>query len=309
MSYSGLAEARSPRQAWLAVVNTLRPRQWIKNTLVIAAAGAAGALGHDDVPGRIALAFIAFCMLASGIYAVNDVRDAAEDRLHPRKRHRPVAAGDLAARDALVLGGSLMVLGIALCVVVSPLLGLVGAGYVALTLSYTLLWRHVAILDLFAIAGGFVLRAVAGGVAAPVALSRWFLLVVTFAAVFVAAGKRSAELQRTDQERATAGAARAGRRRVLELYTERRLRLLMSAAAFCATFAYTFWAFAMPTADGVPWRPLSIIPFVACLIRYQLVVQLGAGEAPDELILRDRWLVLAGLAWLIVFALGVHAAS
>ncbi len=113
-----------PRRGRLhAVVATVRPRQWTKNLLVIAAAGAAGALGHDDVPLRVGLAFLAFCFLASGIYAVNDVRDAEEDRLHPRKRERPVAAGELAPAAALRLGAALMVAGLALCVAIRPLLG------------------------------------------------------------------------------------------------------------------------------------------------------------------------------------------
>ena len=158
MTEAGLG--RTPLRAALA---TIRPRQWIKNLLVVAAAGAAGALGHDDVPVRVGLAGIAFCLLASGIYAINDVRDAPEDRLHPRKRHRPVAAGELDPRAATWMGVSLMVAGLALCAAVRPLLAVVGAGYLALTLSYTLIWRHVVVLDVFAIAGGFVLRAVRVG--------------------------------------------------------------------------------------------------------------------------------------------------
>src|SRR2546421_6568813 len=96
------------RGRWHAALVMLRPRQWIKNALVIAAAGAAGALDHDDVPVRVGLACFAFCLLASGIYAVNDVRDVEEDRLHPRKRHRPVAAGELSPEAALMLGSGLM---------------------------------------------------------------------------------------------------------------------------------------------------------------------------------------------------------
>src|ERR1700760_1854006 len=119
------------RGTLLAVLVTLRPRQWIKNLLVIAAAGAAGALAHDDVPVRIGLAFIAFCMLASGIYAINDVRDAGEDRLHPRKRFRPVAAGELAPGAAVSLGAGLMMTGLMLCLFIQPLLVVVGAAYVA----------------------------------------------------------------------------------------------------------------------------------------------------------------------------------
>ena len=294
--------APAPKRGQMrAALVTLRPRQWIKNLLVIAAAGAAGALGHDDVPVRVGLAFIAFCLLASGLYAVNDVRDVAEDRKHPRKRRRPVAAGELDARAALGLGAALIATGLALCVIVRPLLLAVGAGYVALTLSYTALWRSVVLLDVFAIACGFVLRAVAGGVAAPVTLSRWFVIVVTFSALFVAAGKRQAELQRTT------GTALA-RRGVLRFYNAARLRSIVIASAAVALFAYCVWAFELPTADGVPWRPLTIVPFAVCVGRYVARVHAGEGEAPEELVLRDRWILLAGLVWLVMFAMGVDAA-
>ena len=308
---SGLSGATSaapalplrPRRGRLhAALVTIRPRQWIKNLLVIAAAGAAGALGHDDVPVRVGLAFVAFCLLASGIYAVNDVRDAEEDRLHPRKQTRPVAAGELAPAAALRLGVALMIAGLVLCALVRPLLLLVGASYVALTLTYSVLWRRVVILDIVAIAGGFVLRAVAGGVAAPVTLSRWFIVVITCAALLVAAGKRYAELTRT-----TADAA--AKRRVLHLYTPRRLRMILAASGAGALFAYGVWAFEIPTVDGVPWRPLTVIPFAAALVRYGQLVLSGDGEAPEELVLRDRWLALAAVSWLIVFAIGVQAAT
>ena len=203
----------APRRSRVyAALVTIRPRQWLKNALVIAAPGAAGALGRDDVPVRVGLACIAFCLLASGIYAVNDVRDIAEDRAHPRKRYRPVAAGELEPGTALALGAALMLTGLALCAAIRPLLLAVGAGYLALSLSYTALWRGVVILDVVAIAGGFVLRAIAGGVAAPVTLSRWFIAVVTFSALFVAAGKRLAELQRTARD----GLPRPGRAAVLQ---------------------------------------------------------------------------------------------
>ena len=283
-----------------AALVTMRPKQWIKNALVVAAAGAAGALGHDDVPVRVGLACVAFCLLASGIYAVNDVRDAPEDRLHPRKRHRPVAAGELDPRLATAFGITLLLIGLVVCALVRPLLGLVALGYVVLTVSYTLALRHIAILDIAAIAGGFVLRAVAGGVAAPVTLSRWFVLVVTSAAVLVAAGKRHAELRRTE-ELGTAG------RRVLTHYSAARLRLIIAGSAGLATFAYSVWAFNLR--DIELWRPLTIIPFTFCLLRYGSLVRSGGGEAPEEMLLTDRWLQVAGLVWLVLFALSVHAAS
>jgi decaprenyl-phosphate phosphoribosyltransferase len=284
-----------------AALAVMRPGQWLKNGLILAAAGAAGALGHDDVPVRVAVACFAFCLLSGGIYAVNDVRDRHEDRLHPRKCRRPVASGALRADLALLLGLGLIVVGVVMCVAVRPLLGLVGSGYVALTLSYTFVWREIVLFDLVAIAGGFVLRAVAGGVAAPVTLSRWFLLVVTASAVMVAAGKRLAELRRTE--------GHAVRRRVLEHYTPEVLTALLAGCGLVALLAYGMWAATVPTVHGIPWRPLTVIPFGACLARYVLLVRAGAGETPEELVLGDRLLALGGATWLALFALGVHAAA
>lgn len=291
----------APRSALRAVLATARPRQWLKNLLVIAAPGAAGALGRDDVPYRVGLAFAAFCMLASGIYAINDVRDAQEDRRHPTKRFRPVAAGELSPRAALTTGAGSILAGLLLATAIRPLLGAVALAYVAVTLTYALIWRHLAGFDILAIAAGFVLRAVAGGVAAPVTLSRWFLLVVTFAALLLAAGKRHAELERT-------AASPAPARGVLRQYDARGLRAILAVSAVGATVAYGVWALQLPLVDGIPWRPASIVPFVVALARYGQLLAEGDGEAPEDLILGDRRLSLAALAWLLLFAIGVNAA-
>jgi decaprenyl-phosphate phosphoribosyltransferase len=212
-----------------------------------------------------------------------------------------VAAGDLDPRTAVALGIGLMVAGLALCGALSPLLALVGAGYLALTLSYTMVWRYIPLLDVGAIAGGFVLRAVAGGVAAPVTLSRWFVLVISCAALFVAGGKRHSELRRT--------ASGSSRRQVLEHYGEPWLRLLVIGSAVCAAFAYAVWASQLPVIDGVPWRPLTIIPFVGCLVRYGMLLRAGDGEAPEELLFRDRWLLGLIAIWLVLFGFAVHDVS
>lgn len=300
------APRAEPRRGPLrAALVTVRPRQWIKNLLVVAAPGAAGALGHDDVPVRAGLTFLAFCLLAGGIYCINDARDADEDRLHPRKRTRPVAAGELDPRTAVSLGIALIALGMALSAAVRPLVGVIALAYVALTLSYTLVWRHLLLLDIVAIAGGFVLRAVAGGAAAPVALSSWFILVITCAAVLVAAGKRLAEIYRTRR----LATPPLGGRKVLEGYSEARLRLILALSGLGALIAYCVWAFELPTVHGFPWRPLTIIPFAAGLLRYGVLLQRGAGEAPEDMLLGDGVLMVAGLAWLALFALGVHAAG
>ncbi|HET8979216.1 MAG TPA: decaprenyl-phosphate phosphoribosyltransferase [Solirubrobacteraceae bacterium] len=293
---------RPQRSRPRALVALARPRQWIKNALVIAAPGAAGALGHDDVPVRVVVACIAFCLVSGGIYALNDVRDRHEDRRHPRKRFRPVAAGEVEPGEAVAFGAVLMLCGLILSAAITPLLTAVVLGYIALTVSYTWVWRHLPLLDLIALAGGFVLRAVAGGVAAPVTLSRWFILVITFAAIFVAVGKRLAESIRT-----TTLGHRA--RAVMRHYSPRRLRLLLSLSGAGALFAYCVWAFALPSVSGIPWRPLTIVPFGICLVRYGRVVRAGKGEAPEEVLMSDRVLAAAGVAWLVLFALGVNAAG
>jgi decaprenyl-phosphate phosphoribosyltransferase len=253
------------------------------------------------------VACFAFCLLSSGIYAINDVRDRFEDRLHPRKRFRPVAAGTLSSEAAIALGIALTAVGLGLCWFIAPVLALVGVAYLALTLSYTMVWRHLLLLDIIAIGGGFVLRAVAGGAAAPVALSRWFLLVITAAAVFVAAGKRYAELRRTNAQSSAGEIVK--RRRVLEGYSEPRLHVILAASAAAALFAYSVWAFELPVVDSVPWRLLTIPLFAICMLRYGRLVLAGKGEAPEDLLFRDRALQVAGVLWLVLFAIGVHAAT
>ncbi|MGH2915501.1 MAG: decaprenyl-phosphate phosphoribosyltransferase [Solirubrobacteraceae bacterium] len=290
---------RSRPRAFLALT---RPRQWIKNALVVAAPGAAGALGHDDVPVRLALACVAFCLISAGIYALNDFRDRDEDRGHPRKRLRPIASGEIAPLEAARFGGAAIVCGLVLCLAVTPALALVGLAYLAVTVSYSWVWRHVVWLDLVALAAGFMLRAVAGGVAAPVSLSRWFVAVIAFAALFVAAGKRLAELRRP--------ALGTGRpRRVLRRYSERSLGLTLALAGVGAVFAYCAWAFELPAVGGVPWRLMSVVPFAGCLARYASLARSGEGEAPEDAIVSDLVLLSGGLAWLVVFALGVNAAG
>jgi decaprenyl-phosphate phosphoribosyltransferase len=280
----------------------MRPRQWIKNLLIVAAAGAAGALGHDDVPGRLTLTFAAFCLISGGVYALNDVHDRRDDRLHPVKCRRPVAAGALSPAAAVIFGLCLIALGVLVCVALRPLLAVVALGYVALTLSYTFVWREKVVLDVVAISGGFVLRAVAGGVAAPVTLSRWFLVVVSAASVLLAVGKRHAEMRRTR-------ASGARPRTVIAHYSPRLLIVLLLTSATTALFAYIMWALAIPTVNGIPWRLLTVVPFALCLVRYGTLVRRGAGESPEDLILSDHPLAFAGVVWLIIFALGVHAAG
>ncbi len=286
----------------MGLVALARPRQWMKNLLVVAAAGAADSLGHDDVLGRVLAAAAAFCLISAGIYALNDVRDHHEDRGHPRKRLRPVAARELTPRGATLAGLVWLAAGLGVCAAISPWLLAAAAGYVVLTVSYSLLWRAIPVVELIALAGGFVLRALAGGAAGPTPLSVWFLLVVSFAAVFAATGKRLGELVRA------AGAGEA-MRRVLRRYSPAGLRAVLALCGLGAICAYAAWALSGSGPGDLPWRALTVVPFVASLARYFQLAARGAAETPEQLVLTDRVLSLGVAFWIVLFALSVNASA
>jgi decaprenyl-phosphate phosphoribosyltransferase len=290
------APARARQPLAQVLLRAARPRQWSKNLLVLAAPCAAGAIDRPLVAAQVLGAFVVLCLLSSATYLVNDVRDLEQDRLHPRKRNRPIAAGELAPRTALSSALLLAVVGVAGATAITPGLGIVAVGYLALTASYSLLWRRVVLADIVAIAAGFVLRAIAGGVATDIYLSRWFVIVTASCAVFLVAAKRYAELR----EHVGPGPVRATLRR----YSVTSLRLMLLAAATVGGVAYVSWAFTRPS--HVLWYALSIAPFLLWLARYGALVGAGAGQAPEELILRDRALLALSVAWALLFLGGVY---
>ncbi len=279
------------------LLRACRPRQWSKNLLVLAAPAAAGVIDRPWVAAQVAGAFVVMCMLSSATYLVNDVRDMERDRLHPRKRSRPVAAGEISSRAALLAAAALALAGIVLATAIAPGLGAVGCCYLALTVTYSLWWRDMVVLDVLAIAAGFVLRALAGGVATDIYLSRWFVIVTGCCAIFLVAAKRYAELR---EHTGSGVAARATLRR----YSLGRLRVTLLSAATIAGVAYTGWAFTRPT--HIVWYGLSIVPFVLWLSRYAVLIDAGAGQAPEELILRDRTLLALSVIWGFLFLGGVY---
>ena len=287
----------------MALLHAMRPRQWTKNVLVFAAPGTAGVLFDGPVLVRVVLAFVAFCLAASGGYLLNDARDAPADRRHPRKRRRPVAAGELSVRTAVVAGVALLAAGLALAYAVRPALGLTVTGYVALTALYTAWLRREAVLDIVTVASLFLLRAVAGGAAAGVPLSRWFLIVAAFGSLFVVAGKRAGERAELGEVGAD-GEART--RATLAEYSDEYLRQVRTVSFGVALTAYCVWAFHQSDLERGPWPELSIIPFTVFMLRYGLLVDRGGGGAPEDLVLRDRGLQVGAVAWLVLVAIGVH---
>lgn len=288
-----------PRSRLPAAIRAMRPRQWIKNVLVFTAPLAAGKLFDRDVLLGSALAFVAFCLMSATVYLINDVRDVEEDRLHPRKRFRPIAAGELRPQAAVVLAVVTGAAGLTIGFLTAPTLGVTLLIYLLLQLGYSAFLKHLPVVDLAMVASGFLLRAMAGGVASGIPLSQWFLLVAAFGSFFMVAGKRYSEIK-------SLGSG-AGTRKSLERYSESYLRFAWMLAATMVLISYSLWAFTSGGvgAYAVPWAAISIAPFTLGLLQYALEVDSGNAGEPEEVVLHDRVLQVIGLVWLVVISIGV----
>ncbi|TDD10291.1 decaprenyl-phosphate phosphoribosyltransferase [Nonomuraea deserti] len=295
MSQGVVASPRAATPA-LALIRAARPRQWLKNVLVLAAPMAAGVLGEPRYLLAALLVLAAFCLAASGSYLINDASDVRADRLHPRKRRRAVAAGAVSVRAARVTGVVLLLLAPA----VAALTGswkppAVVAGYLVLTLSYTLWLKHQEVVDLIAVAGCHVIRAYAGAVAVDVPVTGWFLVVVSLAALQLVAGKREAELRLVEA---------AGTRATLAAYSPAYLAQVRTMCSGAMIVTYCLWAL---NAHDDLFYGLSIVPFVLLVLRHNLLVERGGGEEPEELALRDRPTLLFAAVLVALVGLGIYA--
>jgi decaprenyl-phosphate phosphoribosyltransferase len=280
------------------LVRAMRPRQWVKNVLVVAVPLAAGEILHADVAAATAIAFVAFTMTSAGIYLINDVRDVEEDRHHPTKRFRPIAVGLVPERVAAVVGGCLVAAGVVTgLLALSAQFAVVIGCYAALSLAYCLWLRDQPVVDLGLIAAGFLLRAMAGGVASDLSMSVWFLLVASFGSLFIAAGKRFSEIRSVTPGQPT--------RRTLASYSESYLRFVWGFAASVTVTTYGLWAFEMQETNDEIWAPLSLAPFVLGLLRYAMDIDLGAAGTPEDIAFSDRVLQGLGAIWLLFVVLEV----
>lgn len=293
-------EPRHGLPALPALVRLARPKQWVKNVLVIAAPGAAGVLGNGTALARTAIAFACFCLAASGTYFLNDALDVDADRRHPTKRQRPIASGEVSSRTAITGGVLLLTSAIALSFAARWQLSLVVGGYLLQTIAYSVWLKQEAVLDLACVASGFVLRTIAGGVAVGVTISPWFLIVAGSASLFMVTGKRHAEMVEL-------GEHAGGHRLTLDMYSRGFLSYVRAVASSVTVLAYCLWAFEKSSTVGSPlWFELSIVPFVLGILRYALLLEQGRGGAPEELVLSDRVLLALGAMWAVFFALAVH---
>jgi decaprenyl-phosphate phosphoribosyltransferase len=291
-----------------AVVATMRPRQWVKNLFVAAPLVFSKNLTDPALTGRALLALAAFCLLSGAVYAFNDVRDAEADRRHVRKRLRPVASGALGERTALLAAAVLAAGALAACASLSWALAGAAAGYLANNLAYSLGLKRIAFLDVVLIAGGFLLRVWAGGLAIHVPISPWLLACTGLLACLLGFGKRAHELMQAEAAEVEAHHTRAS----LAGYRVRHLRWAMSLLAVATSVAYALYTQDGHTVAFFGTRSLVFtLPF--CLLgigRFtQLALWRSGDDSPTDAILRDPPFLFILAAWGVTVVAIIYGAS
>ena len=299
MSEEAAPVAGPPKNLASGIVKAVRPRQWVKNLLVLAAPlfALGGDVSYDyrDVLTKVGIAFVAFSLGASAIYLINDARDVEADRQHPTKQFRPIAAGVVPVWLAYVLAVALAAASLAISFLATPNLAIVMAIYLVIQLAYCFGLKHQAVLDICIVSSGFLIRAIAGGVAADIRLSQWFLLVMAFGSLFMVAGKRYAELQLAERTGAKI-------RKSLESYTSTYLRFVWTLSATAVVVCYGLWAFERDRIADGSWFAISMVPFTIAILRYAVDVDGGQAGEPEDIAMRDR--VLQFLAVALIGTLG-----
>jgi decaprenyl-phosphate phosphoribosyltransferase len=281
------------------LVRTARPRQWVKNILVLLAPFTANKITDGAVLADAGIAFVAFCLAASAVYFVNDAIDVEADREHPTKRNRPIAAGAVQVPVAFSVSVVLFLGALAVAVLASWQLVIVIAVYELIQLGYCFGLKHQTVVDLCIVASGFLIRAIAGGAATGIPLSQWFLLVTGFGSLFMVSGKRYAEIMLFER---TGAKIRAS----LAKYSPTYLRFVWATSAAILIMSYGLWAFEIRAGHSPVWSSVSMVPFVVAVLRYAVDVDGGNAGEPEEIALRDRVLQVLGLAWLACLALAVY---
>jgi len=284
-----------------SIVVSMRPRQWVKNVFVFAGLIFAQRLFTSSAWIALA-AFAIFCGLSGAIYLINDVADRERDRLDPRKRTRPVAAGRLSVGAALAAALVLVVGGLVCATILSRAFLVVALTYVVLLVAYSAWLKHIVIVDVIVVAGGFVLRAVAGAVVIDVAMSGWLLICTILLALFLALGKRRYEYVALDQD-----AAR--HRPILAEYSPALLDQMIAVVTASTVTAYALYTMSPETVSKFHTQLLpATLPFVLYgIFRYlYLLYQRRLGGNPSELLLADRALLINAVCWICAVLLIIY---
>ncbi len=277
-----------------AIIRSMRPAQWTKNFFVFAGLIFAQEFLNPDKVLLSLEAFGVFCLLASGVYILNDIVDLPADRLHPVKRRRPLPSGELPLWVAALASLAFVAAGILWAFCTNTGLGFIGLSYVVMQIFYSLWLKHVVIVDIIVVAAGFLLRAAAGAVVLGVKISSWLLLCTSLLALFMVTAKRRQELARIVHNNEKAS------RKVIEHYNLRFLSDLLLVEVAATLTSYSLYVFDPQTAArfGTPYLWLSL-PFVIYgLFRYLYLVEVrGEGESPERLVLRDPFMLANLVLW------------
>ena len=285
-----------------ALITTMRPRQWLKNTIIFAALVFDRQLSIENWPAvlRTFLGFVIFCLLSGVVYIINDIADLEADKQHPIKKNRPLASGKLSVNVARGFAIITLLIIIPLSFLLSPAFGIVAVSYLVLNLAYSNWIKNIPLLDVFAIALGFVLRILAGVTLIEVArFSPWLYVVTTLGALYIGFGKRRAELALL-ADRANS------HRKVLDGYTLPLLDQLITIVSGTTIIAYSLYTFSAPNLPNNHAMMLTI-PFVMYgIFRYLYLIQVKhRGGAPEEVLFSDHPLqitiILWGIAVLAIF--------
>jgi 4-hydroxybenzoate polyprenyltransferase len=285
------------------VLLSLRPEQWTKNLFVFAGVLFGGHLFDVAAMARAIAAFVIFCALSGVVYIFNDLADRAADQRHPLKRLRPIASGRLSRSTAVIAATVLGLAALAAALLMSPLFALVAAAYVVLLVLYSVVLKHLVIIDALTIAAGFVLRAAAGALAVFVPISHWLLVCTTLLALFLVLSKRRHELTLLADGAIT-------HRPILEEYSPYLLDQMIAVVTASTLVAYSVYATSAETAERLNTTRLGLtIPFVLYgIFRYlYLVHQKRAGGSPADLLLTDRPLLACVGLWALGVALILYS--
>ena len=275
-----------------AFLKTMRPKQWVKNGVIFAALVFDEKLLRWPYLWRTAVGFLLFCLISGVVYTINDVVDLEKDRQHPKKKYRPLASGQLSPRVAIVLAIIVAIVSLLLSVLLNPLFALILAGYLLLQIAYSFVLKHIVLLDVMAIAAGFVLR-VAAGVPLVDAerFSPWLFICMTLLALFLGLGKRRGEL-------VLLGGDAMNHRASLQDYNLEFLDQLIGIVTASMIVAYALYTFSAPNLPPDHWMMLTIPFVIYALFRYiYLIHVVGITQAPDEVVLTDRPLQVSFLLW------------
>ncbi len=299
----------------------LRPRQWIKNTAVFAAITFSGNLFDWQVFQKVFLAFIVFCTLSSASYIFNDICDIQKDRLHPFKRFRPLANKSLSVNYALGTAFALIIFSFLLGLLINPAFLILGAIYLAIQFFYSTVLKPITVVDILAIALGYILRVYAGELAGGTHISVWLLLTTISLSLFLAIGKRRSELTLVSQNKSV---NISDVRKTLSHYSERLLDVYASIFATSTFVSYTLFTFLenprgfnlglnifipdfLPAFFQRKWLMITIFPVVYGLMRYlQDIYEKHEGESPDRVLSSDKPLLAAVILWISLLIMIIY---